>query len=84
MHQNQLCLNADKTHLMITGTSQRLRRMDISEKLDIEMDGFKLFESAEKSEYLLGVHIQSDLKWTKQIEELKSRLKDRLTGIKQD
>ena len=81
MYQNQLCLNADKTHLMITGTSQRLRRMDISEKLDIEMDGFKLFESAEKSEYLLGVHIQSDLKWTKQIEELKSRLKNRLTGI---
>ena len=55
--------------------------MDISEKLDIKMDGFKLFESAEKSEYLLGVNIQSDLKWTKQIEELKFRLKDRLTGI---
>ena len=81
MFQNQLCLNADKTHLIITGTSQRLRRMDISGTLDIKMDGFKLSESPEKSEYLLGVHIQSDLKWTKQIQELKSRLKDRLTGL---
>ena len=31
MYQNQLCLNADKTHLLITGTSQRLSRMNIDE-----------------------------------------------------
>ena len=81
MYQNQLCLNADKTHMLITGTGQRLRRMNISEQLDIKMNGFKLSESEEKSENVLGIHIQSDLKWTKQIDELKSRLKGRLTGL---
>ena len=66
---------------MITGTSQRMKRMDISPKLDIAMDGFKLAESAEDFETLLGVQIQPDLKWTKQIDELKSKLKTRLTGL---
>ena len=60
MYQNQLCLNADKTHMLITGTGQRLRRMNISEQLDIKMNGFKLSESVEKSENVLGIHIQSD------------------------
>ena len=69
-----MCLNADKTHLLVTGTSQRMKRLDIHEKLNIEMDGFKLSESEEHSEYLLGVYIQADLKWTKQIDELKSKL----------
>ena len=82
MNQNQLCLNADKTHLMITGTSQRLKRMNIPTSLDIEMDGFNLQESDEKCETLLGVQIQPDLKWTKQVDELKSKLKTRLTGLR--
>ena len=81
MWQNQLCLNADKTHLMVTGTSQRMKRMNIPEGLNIVMDGFNLSESEEHSEYLLGVHIQADLKWTKQVDELKSKLKTRLTGL---
>ena len=81
MWQNQLCLNADKTHLIITGTSQRMKRMNISSKLDIVMDGFKLAESAEHFESLLGVQIQPDLKWTKQVDVLKSKLKTRLTGL---
>ena len=42
MNPNQLCLNADKTHLMITGTKDRLRRMNISDTLDIKMDGFEI------------------------------------------
>ena len=45
------------------------------------MDGFKLKESEDKSEYLLGIHVQSDMKWSKQIDVLKSKLKDRLTGL---
>ena len=81
MYQNQLCLNADKTHLLITGTSQRLSRMNIDEKIDINMDGLKLKESEDKSEYLLGIYVQSDMKWSKQVDELKSKLKARLTGL---
>ena len=81
MWQNQLCLNADKTHLLVTGTSQRMKRMDIDRDLNVVMDGFSLTESEEHSEYLLGVHIQADLKWTKQVDELKSKLKTRLTGL---
>ena len=50
---------------MITGTSQSMKRMNISPKLDIFMDGFK---SAEHFESLLGVQIQTDLKWTKKSE----------------
>ena len=81
MWRNQLCLNADKTHLLITGTSQRMNRMDIPNELNVVMDGFQLTESEEHSEYLLGVHIQGDLKWTKQVDEVKSKLKTRLTGL---
>ena len=62
MWENQLCLNADKTHLLVTGTSQRMKRMDIHENLNIVMDGFKLSESEEHSEYLLGVHINGPSK----------------------
>ena len=83
MWQNQLCLNADKTHLLVTGTSQRMKRMNIPEELNIVMDGFNLSESEEHTEYLLGVHIQADLKWTKQVDELKLKLKTRLTGLSQ-
>ena len=45
------------------------------------MDGFQFNESEEHSQYLLGVHIQGDLKWTKQVDEVKSKLKTRLTGL---
>ena len=83
MWQNQLCLNADKTHLLVAGTSQRMKKMNIPEELDIKMDGFNLTESEEHSEYLLGVHIQGDLKWTKQVDELKLTLKTRLKGLSQ-
>ena len=75
MTENQLSLNADKTHLMVTGTSARLNRMDIANTVDIYMDGFKLAESEEKVEPLLGVQVQPDLKWSKHVEELKSKLK---------
>ena len=81
MNENQLCLNADKTHLMITGTRERLRRMNISDTLDIKMDGFVINESEDKFETLLGVQIQPNLKWTHQVDELKAKLKTRLTGL---
>ena len=81
MVENELCLNADKTHLMVGGTSQRLHIVKPDENLDITMDGFRLTESEEKCEKLLGVTLQPNLKWTKHVQEVQSKLKDRLTGL---
>ena len=44
MSQNQLCLNAGKTQLMVGVTNQRLRNHNTSEDLNVVMDGFKLTE----------------------------------------
>ena len=49
--------------------------------LNIVMEGFKLTDSEEKVETILGVQIQPDLKWTKHIDELLTKLKTRLTGL---
>ena len=81
MGENQLCLNADKTHLMIVGTSQRLGRMNPGSQLDITMDNFQLEESQEPGETILGVVLQSDLKWHVHIEALMKKLKSRITGL---
>ena len=45
------------------------------------MDEIRLEESKEKSEDLLGVTMQSNLKWSQQIESLEDKLKTRLTGL---
>ena len=45
------------------------------------MDGVILDESEERSEVLLGVIIQCDLKWSLQLEALTAKLKTRLTGL---
>ena len=81
MLENELCLNADKTHLMVGGTSKRLQIVKPEENLNINMDGFQLTESEEKCEKLLGVTLQPNLKWTKHAQELQKKLKDRLTGL---
>ena len=47
MLENELCLNADKTHLMVGGTSKRLQIVKPEENLNINMDGFQLTESEE-------------------------------------
>ena len=46
----------------------------------VTMDGIRLEESDEKSEELLGIKIQCNLKWFNQIEALKSKLSSRLAG----
>ena len=79
MQDNKLCLNIDKTHLLVIGTSQRLKRLNIAENLDMQMGSFPLVQS--NSEKLLGVTVQADLKWTKHIDELKSKLQVRLHGL---
>ena len=78
MYGNKFKLNADKTHFLVMGTSERLR---VTEQLSVEMDGVALKESVEKSEILLGVVIQSDLKWSLQLKALTDKLKKRLTGL---
>ena len=52
MYGNTFKLNADKTHFLVMGTSERLR---VTEQLSVEMDGVALKESVEKSEVLLGL-----------------------------
>ena len=72
MYGNTFKLNADKIHFLVIGTSERLR---VTEQLSVEMDGVALKESVEKSEILLGVVIQSDLKWSLQLKALTDKLK---------
>ena len=45
------------------------------------MEGLKLKESENNSEKLLGVMIQSNLKWSEQILKLKEKLKQRIVGF---
>ena len=78
MSGNKFKLNADKTHFLVMGTSERLQ---VTEQLSVEMDGVELKESAEKSETLLGVVIQSYLKWSLQMKALTDKMKKRLTGL---
>ena len=78
MSSNQFKLNADKTHLLLVGTEQRLR---ITEKVEVDMDGVRLEESADHCELLLGVEIQANLKWHAQISRLIKKLKTRLVGL---
>ena len=79
MLSNQLKLNADKTHILTLGTAERLRLP--GNKVTVEMDGLVLEEEVEQYETLLGCQIQADLKWHKQVEQLKSKLKKRLAGL---
>ena len=81
MHANQLCLNADKTHLMLCGTSKKLINVNKEEIINVSMDGVQLTESGDCTEKILGVHLQSNLKWSKHCQELQAQLKTRLAGL---
>ena len=62
MNSNQFKLNASKTHLMTVGTGERLA--GLTDKDQVTMDGLQLQESQERSEFLLGCDLQSNLKWS--------------------
>ena len=79
MQHNRFKLNAEKTHLLTVGTSERL--VTLTQNLEVSMDGVKLKETEGKVELLLGVKVQSNLKWSEQIESLSRRLRDRLNGL---
>ena len=53
MRENRLKLNADKTHLITVGTSQRVN--GLAEGVKVEMDGIVLEENPERCEDLLGI-----------------------------
>ena len=80
MKGNKLKLNPDKTHLLTVGTSARLQLQDSS--LEVYMDGFKLNESLDRKEMLLGCLIEPHLKWHQQIEFVMKKLQQRLTAIR--
>ena len=76
---NKLKLNAEKTHLLTVGTSARLRIQETS--LKVSMDDVELTENDHQSEMLLGVHVQSDLKWHKHVNYLLNKLQTRLNAL---
>ena len=77
--QNKLKLNASKTHSMILGTSNRLASLDT--KMNISIISQRVQETSRQYEQLLGVFLQSNLKWRTHLENLKQRLKTRLAGL---
>ena len=79
MQENKFKLNADKTHILTVGTSVRVN--SLPEPVKVEMDSIALEESTDRSEVLLGVQIQFNLKWHKTLEELQTKLKKRLAGL---
>ena len=79
MQENQLKLNAEKTHLMTLGTEQKLQGID--NQLLVEMDGINLKEAESRQELLLGCWFQSNLKWSKHVQEVCGKLKKRLVAV---
>ena len=79
MLSNKLKLNADKTHLLTLGTQERL--CNLTKHPHVQMDGVQLEEDQGKGELLLGCHIQANLKWQAQIQNLLKKLKSRLNGL---
>ena len=76
---NRLKVNAEKTHLLTVGTSTRLRCQDSQVK--VKMDGVEIKESDSQAEILLGVTIQSNLKWHNHINSLLNKLQVRLNAL---
>ena len=79
MNCNSFKLNADKTHFLTIGTSERLSTLE--KQLKVVMDDVTLEESVDKYEVLLGVTVQYNLKWSEQMKTLMGKLKKRLTGL---
>ena len=79
MNSNQFKLNAGKTHLMTVGISERLASLEL--KVEVTMDGVRLENSQEKSEFLLGCELQPNLKWSSQVEMLLKNLRSMLVAL---
>ena len=79
---NRLKLNDDKTHLLIMTTRQKRRLLHIDIQIDTPTEEIKPI----KSEKLLGIIIQEDLKWSEYIlhheKSLVKQLSSRLSALK--
>ena len=53
MKDNQLCLNADKTHILVTGTSRKLSNINVHDDANVQLEGLRLQESEEKCENIV-------------------------------
>ena len=81
MQSNKLKLNPDKTHILILGTAERLRVLP--GPIQVTMDSVILQEDPQKAELLLGCHIQSNLKWKKQVQNVIGKLRSRIIGLQE-
>ena len=79
---NRLKLNDDKTHLLIMTTRQKRRLLNITIQINTPTEEIKPL----KSEKLLGIVIQEDLKWSEYIlnneKSLVKQLTSRLSALR--
>ena len=82
MADSRLKLNDDKTHLLIMSTRQKQKYIQDTVKITTAMGNIEPI----KSEKLLGVTIQDDLKWSEYLvkdkKSLVSQLSTRLSALK--
>ena len=71
---NKLSCNDDKTHILA------MKHGSLKETLTFNIGDAKIEESAD--EKLLGVWVSNDLKWSKHIEKLQSKLRSRLYSLR--
>ena len=76
MNNNRLKLNDDKTHLLIMTTSQKQRILNLNIEINTPTEDIKPI----KSEKLLGIFIQNNLKWTDYIQNNDKSLIKQLTS----
>ena len=79
MKRNMLKQNPEKTHVLTLGTQQRINQP--GNNVVVQMDGIILEESEGRFETILGCFIQSNLKWSRHIREITSKLKKRLVAV---
>ena len=73
---NRLKLNDDKTHLLVMTTKQRHRILTVDTIIDTPVQEIKPI----KTEKLLGIYIQNDLKWSEYIQNNDKSLLKQLTS----
>ena len=79
MEGNKFKLNATKTNLMVMGTTAKIK--NVSGTLNVSMDSCQLKETTSDGEMLLGVSLQKNLKWSKHISYLTTKLNSRIIGL---